>query len=94
MNATEARRLNLVNYLVESGQSPQQTVLEKALHLAKTIAGHPQLCMRNDRMSMLKAAYNCSQSDLLRHEFELGQRTLADAGFGKQVEQFVNKSKI
>lgn len=91
MNATEAQRLNLVNYFVESGQ---QTVLEKALNLARTVADHPQLCMRNDRMSMLKSAYNHSQDTHLQHEFELGQRTLADASFGKHVQQFVNKSKI
>lgn len=64
----EAKRLNLVNYLIDG----DWTAFEKALEIARALASHPQRCMRNDRLSMLRCAQGLSMKDLMREEFARG----------------------
>lgn len=94
VSAEEAKHLNLVNYLVKRGTSSPDAAFDKALEVAKTIASHPQACLRNDRSSMLRNAYGQSELVLLKEEFEYGMRSLNDKTFGTAVEAFVNKSKL
>jgi hypothetical protein len=68
--------------------------MERALEIAQLLASHPQKCMRNDRLSMLKASYFPTEHKLMEEEFALGMTTLNDVGFGKQVQAFVSKSRI
>jgi enoyl-CoA hydratase len=68
--------------------------MEKALEIAKSIASHPQRCLRNDRLSMLKTSYFPSEHKLMEQEFALGVNTLEEVGFRKQVKAFVTKSRI
>ncbi|KAJ3070774.1 Enoyl-CoA hydratase [Podochytrium sp. JEL0797] len=57
LRAEEAHEIGLVNYLAPPGQA-----LETAVALANQIAKHPETCMRNDRASMMKAAYSSDKS--------------------------------
>ncbi|KAB8343141.1 hypothetical protein FH972_022732 [Carpinus fangiana] len=90
VDAQEAKNMNLVNYFVESADG----VFEKALEIARTLDSHPQRCMRNDRLSMIKSAYGLSTEALLKQEFAYGMDTLNSAEFGGAVEAFVTRSKI
>jgi len=99
VRAEEAHRLGLVNYLVYTEGTPKRetgesAVMVKALEIARSISSHPQRCMRNDRLSMLKTSYFSSEHKLMEQEFAFGMNTLGDAGFGKQVQAFVTKSRI
>lgn len=90
----EAKRLNLVNYLVKSGGEGEDAAFQKALDIAQLLATHPQRCMQNDRLSMLNAAIESSQRQLMQTEFAYGLDTLNDSSFGSAVQAFTNKSKL
>lgn len=90
----EAKRLNLVNYLVNQKDGGPNAAFEKALDIARLLALHPQRCMRNDRLSMIRAAHAPSQRDSMQREFTYGLDTLRDATFGGAVKAFTDKSKI
>jgi len=98
VSAEEAHRLNLANYLVPTSNSPstdgETAAFAKALEIARLIASHPQRCMRNDRLSMLKNSYFPNERSLLETEFGHGMDTLNGADFGKQVQAFVAKSRL
>lgn len=99
VKAEEAHRLGLVNYLVQTEgtrklETGESAVMTKALEIARSVSSHPQRCMRNDRLSMLKTSYFPSEHKLMEQEFALGMNTLEDVGFGKQVQAFVVKSRI
>ena len=49
VSATEAKGMQLVNYIARS----KDTVVDEAIQLGKTIATMPRTCMLNDRMSVL-----------------------------------------
>lgn len=76
VGAEEAERMGLVNRVVPSGGA-----LASALELAAQIGSHPQVCMRNDRMSALEQ-WTMGESDALVHETRLG---LATIGSGETV---------
>lgn len=95
--AKEAQRLNLVNYLAEgkvAANSNETPAFKKAIELAQLIASHPQTCMRNDRLSMLKSSYFPAELQLMKDEFALGMRTLEAKDFGRAVQAFVMKSHL
>lgn len=69
--ATEAKHLNLANYIVPQSQN----ALEFTVNLANQIAAHPQICMRNDRLSAIESVGR-TEEDAMRREFELGMRSL------------------
>jgi enoyl-CoA hydratase len=73
VQAEEARDIGLVNRVVPNG-----TALSAALELAQEIASFPQLSMRADRRSVLRA-FSLDESAALAVEFESGVQTL-DAG--------------
>ncbi|MCG8670705.1 MAG: crotonase/enoyl-CoA hydratase family protein [Pseudomonadales bacterium] len=70
VGAEEALQIGLVNRLAPSGEA-----INEALKLAKQIAGFPQTCMRNDRLSAYQQ-WNMSESDAIVAEFELGVKVI------------------
>jgi enoyl-CoA hydratase/carnithine racemase len=67
----EALAMGLVNRLAPKGQS-----LAAALELAREIASFPQVCMRNDRRSLLDQ-WSLDEGAALRNEALLGRSTIA-----------------
>ncbi|WP_042365881.1 crotonase/enoyl-CoA hydratase family protein [Streptacidiphilus neutrinimicus] len=72
--AAEALSIGLVNRVVPSG-----TEREAAEELAREIAGLPQICMRNDRLSALEAE-GLPEEPALANEFRRGMSTLSSEG--------------
>jgi enoyl-CoA hydratase len=66
VDAQEAHHIGLANRITKPGQA-----LEDALKLARQISQHPQICMRNDRRSMLEQ-YSLDEDAAIRHENKLG----------------------
>lgn len=77
VGAEEAELMGLVNRVTESGGA-----LDGALKLATEIAAHPQVCMRNDRRSVLEQ-WDLSEADALVNETRLGLSTI---GSGETAE--------
>jgi enoyl-CoA hydratase len=73
----EALRMGLANRLTEPGQA-----LDGARELARTIAAHPQKCMRSDRLSVYEQ-WDLSWDEAMRNEFRLGMQTI-DSGESKE----------
>ncbi|HTQ55110.1 MAG TPA: crotonase/enoyl-CoA hydratase family protein [Bryobacteraceae bacterium] len=70
VDGAEAWRMGLANRLVESGQA-----LAAALEVARALAGHPQTCMRSDRLSCYEQ-WGLAPEAALRNEFERGLAVL------------------
>jgi len=66
----EAERIGLVNRVVEPGQA-----LPVAIDLARELAGLPQVCMRNDRLSALEQ-WDLDEIDAARNEAARGRATI------------------
>lgn len=71
VGAVEAERIGLVNWVVDPGAA-----LDEALSVAFMLAGLPQKCLRNDRLSMLAAA-DLGGEEAIRSEFRFGLDSLA-----------------
>ncbi len=71
IGAEEALAWGLASRVVPDGQA-----LAAAVALAHDLARQPQICMRNDRLSML-GQWGLSGDDALTAEFVLGKATLA-----------------
>jgi enoyl-CoA hydratase len=67
----EALAMGLVNRLAQPGEA-----LRVALALAGQIAAFPQVCLRNDRRSMLDQ-WSLTERDALANEAKLGRSTIA-----------------
>lgn len=78
VGAVEAERIGLVNWVVDPGAA-----LDEALSVAFMLAGLPQKCLRNDRLSMLAAA-DLGGEEAIGSEFRFGLDSLAgdDARLG------------
>lgn len=74
--------MGLVNRVVPPG-----TALAEAQQLARQIAGFPQLCMRNDRLSAYEQ-YDLDWADAFRNEFNRGLKSLQEMPAG--VQRFVD----
>ena len=70
VDAEEAFAMGLVNRLAEPGQA-----LADARKLAKQIAGFPQQCMRNDRLSAYQQ-WSMNEEEAIQHEFSLGMAVI------------------
>ena len=70
VEAEEALTMGLANRIVPHGKSR-----ESAEELASQIAGFPQTCMRNDRLSVY-AQWALPMKDALRNEFSLGMESI------------------
>jgi len=83
INAEEAYRMGLANFIVDIGKAR-----EEAENLAKQIALFPQICLREDRLSAYEQ-YNLSLKDALSNEFEHGLKTLASGEHLKGSQAFI-----
>lgn len=70
VDAEEALAMGVVNRVVPAGNA-----LEAAMELAKSIAQHPQRCMRNDRTLAL-AQWTLCEEEAIAMEFQLGMDTI------------------
>jgi enoyl-CoA hydratase/carnithine racemase len=77
VDAHEALSMGLANRVVPKGHA-----IETALELAAQIAALPQVCLRNDRRSLLEQC-PLPEEEAMRREFRLGLATLAS---GESVE--------
>jgi enoyl-CoA hydratase len=82
VGGTEALAMGLVNRLVQPGEARSAAVA-----LAVQIAGFPQVCMRNDRRSMLDQ-WSLSEHDALANEARLGRSTIASGEAAAGAERF------
>jgi enoyl-CoA hydratase len=71
VGAEEALRIGLVNEMTEDGQA-----LARALALARTLCGFPQIAMRNDRMSAIEQ-WEMSAPAAIANEVARGLETIA-----------------
>jgi enoyl-CoA hydratase len=76
VGAAEALEIGLVNRVVPAGQA-----LAAALTLAEALARFPQLCMREDRRSLLEQE-GLDEAAAIANELEHGLRSLTEAGDG------------
>ncbi|TWS24111.1 crotonase/enoyl-CoA hydratase family protein [Tsukamurella sputi] len=72
VDAAEAEAIGLVNRVVPPG-----TALAAAMELGRQLAGFPQTCLRNDRLSMLEGAAE-PEEQALGIEYRYGLASLAD----------------
>jgi enoyl-CoA hydratase len=70
VSAEEAMQMGLVNRVAEPGNA-----LTVAIELAKELAAFPQLCMRNDRLSVYEQ-WDLKYEDAIRNELRRGRLTL------------------
>jgi enoyl-CoA hydratase len=82
VGATEALTMGLVNRVVEHGY-----VRAAALDLAEEIASFPEVCMREDRLSMYEGIGR-PESEAMTIEFTHGMTSLG-ADVGENVRRFV-----
>ena len=78
----EAERIGLANRVVPNG-----TARQTAEQWARELAEFPQVCMRQDRLSMLEQA-GLPEADALRNELEHGRVSLASPEVGDGVDRF------
>ena len=82
VTAQEAYQWGLANRLVDDGQSRETAEL-----LAKEIAKFPNVCMRNDRLSVY-TQFGKPLEDAMKIEFEFGLKSLESGEYLKGSEQF------
>ena len=84
VDATEALQIGLANRVTPTGGA-----LDAALALAEQIAGFPQLCMRNDRQSMLEQ-WSLDWEAATRSEARLGRETLRSGSSRDGAKRFTS----
>ncbi len=84
VGAEEALQMGLANRVVKEGEA-----LTAAKALAKQLTAFPQLCMRNDRLSMYEQ-WNRDLPDALANEFEKGMATVNSGETFKGASRFAS----
>jgi enoyl-CoA hydratase len=74
VDADEALRIGLCEYVVAEGQARQ-----RAETLARQIAAFPQSCLRRDRQSLL-SQHGLSEADALRQEWQVSRDAVLEEG--------------
>lgn len=82
IDAQEAERIGLVNWVVDPG-----TALNEALSVAWMLVGLPQTCLRNDRQSVL-ANEGVETERAMRQEFRYGLESLASGAAARGAARF------
>ncbi len=85
--ADEACRMGLVNRVCEPGQA-----LAAAKELGRAIAAHPQICMREDRLSSYEQG-SLPLAGALQNELEHGKRSLAAPELLDGLVAFANRAR-
>lgn len=84
IDAVEAERMGLVNWVVEPGAA-----LDEAMSVAFMLADLPQACLRNDRLSAL-AGEGRPTEEAMSTEFRYGLESLRSGGAHVGVARFVS----
>ncbi len=82
VEAVEAERIGLVNWVVDPGAA-----LDEALSVAWMLIGLPQECLRNDRLSVL-ANEGVETTLAMRQEFRFGLESLASGAAAAGASRF------
>jgi enoyl-CoA hydratase len=82
IDAVEAERIGLVNWVVDPGAA-----LDEAVSVAWLLAGLPQECLRNDRLSVL-ANEGVEIEEAMRQEFRIGLESLAHGAAAEGAARF------
>ena len=82
IDAVEAERIGLVNWVVDPGKA-----LDEALSVAWMLVGLPQECLRNDRLSVL-ANEGVDTTRAMRQEFRFGLESLASGAAAAGASRF------
>ena len=82
IDAQEAERIGLVNWVVDPGAA-----LTEALSVAWMLVGLPQDCLRNDRQSVL-ANEGVEIEQAMRQEFRIGLESLASGAAARGAARF------
>jgi len=82
VGAVEAERIGLVNWVVEPGRA-----LDESLSVAFMLAGLPQMCLRNDRLSVLEAEGR-DAAEAMQTEFRFGLDSLATGAAATGAARF------
>jgi enoyl-CoA hydratase len=83
IDAQEAERIGLVNWVVDPGAA-----LNEAVSVAWVLVGLPQECLRNDRQSVL-ANEGVDIERAMRQEFRYGLESLASGAAARGAARFV-----
>ncbi len=84
VGAEEALQMGLANRVVREGEA-----LNAAIDLAKQLTAFPQLCMRNDRLSMYEQ-WHQDLPDALANEFKKGMDTINSGETFKGASRFAS----
>ncbi|ORZ23857.1 enoyl-CoA hydratase/isomerase family protein [Lobosporangium transversale] len=91
VKAQEALRIKLATCYPSSYETVSETnALEQAVALAETLAKHPQICMRGDRLS---THFSRPIREAMLKEFELGMESLTSGEFMQSIAQFFAKKE-
>ena len=82
VGADEALQIGLANRVAPAGEA-----LQAAKVLARQIAAFPQVCMRNDRASVLQQ-WGLSEDEAMRNELRLGMQTIQSGETLEGAERF------
>jgi enoyl-CoA hydratase len=82
IDAVEAERIGLVNWVVDPGKA-----LDEALSVAWMLVNLPQVCLRNDRLSVL-ANEGVEADKAMRQEFRFGLESLASGAAAEGASRF------
>ncbi|MHA1148654.1 MAG: crotonase/enoyl-CoA hydratase family protein [Promethearchaeota archaeon] len=83
VNAQEAYEIGLANRIVEDGTSKAE-----AEKLALEIAQFPNICMKNDRLSVYEQ-FGMKLDDAIKNEFDYGIKTLSSGEFLVGSKEFI-----
>lgn len=91
VKADEALKIQLATCYPPSYDQVNTTpALQQALALAAVLAEHPQICMRNDRLS---THFANPIRDAMLKEFEFGIETLTSGEFQAGINKFFDTNK-
>jgi enoyl-CoA hydratase len=82
IGASEALAIGLAHRLAPPGEA-----LPHAIALAQEIAGFPQRCLRNDRLSLLEQ-WTLAEDEAMRNEFLRGLDSLSDGEAVQGAQRF------
>ncbi len=83
VSASEAKEIGLIDRMVPEGHARQ-----KAETLAREIATHPQVCLRNDRLSLYEGI-GLDEAAALRNEFSRGMDSITRGDMAGGVGKFL-----
>jgi enoyl-CoA hydratase len=82
VEADEALQWGLANRVVPDGTS-----LEASVELARSIAGNPQTCMRNDRLSMYES-FDLPFEEAMKNEFMRGMDSISSGEIVEGIARY------